>query len=142
MSIKKGDKVTVKFTGKLENGQIFITTDHEGPLTFIVGKYDMIKGFEDGVIGMNEGDSKNITLSPDKAFGNRDQQLIVKLPLDSLPKEIIVGAQLKDNESENIWTVKEVNEEKKEALLDGNHMLAGHTLTFDVEIVCVETTDQ
>ena len=64
MPVKKGDKVKVDYTGKLEDGTVFDTSEGKQPLEFEVGSGKVIKGFDDALIGMEKGEEKEITLKP------------------------------------------------------------------------------
>ena len=90
MPIKNGDKVKVEYEGKLENGEIFDSTqhgDHSHPLEFEVGAGQIIPGFDKAVLGMEDGEEKQITLQPKDAYGSLNPDLIKKIPRDQLPKE-------------------------------------------------------
>lgn len=138
MSIKDGDQVTINFTAKLENGQVFSDSEKDGPLTFKVGEFDLIEGLNGAVIGLAEGEKKEVTLKPEEAFGEYDQELLMAYPVDQLPPETVVGVQFKDDQTEKIWTVRKIDAEKGEAILDGNHILAGQPIVFELEVVKVE----
>ena len=65
MSVKKGDTVSVNYTGKFDNGEIFDSSDKSGvPLSFTVGSGQVIKGFDDAVLNMNVGEEKTVVISP------------------------------------------------------------------------------
>ncbi|MCK5373322.1 MAG: FKBP-type peptidyl-prolyl cis-trans isomerase, partial [Candidatus Aenigmarchaeota archaeon] len=86
MPVKKGDKVKVEYTGTLEDGTVFDSSEKHGePLEFEVGAGQMIKGFDDAVVDMEKGDEKEITLKPADAYGDPNPQLIQKVPKDKLP---------------------------------------------------------
>ncbi len=138
---KNGDTVTVHFTGKLENGKIFDTTKGGKPLEFVIGSGNMMPGFEKGVLGMQVGDTKTITVEPGDGYGKRHDELLLSVKKGDLNKDVnpAVGqaVQLKKPEGDSSFTafVAEVNEET--ITLDANHPLAGRTLTFDVELVAI-----
>ncbi|MDR1412655.1 MAG: FKBP-type peptidyl-prolyl cis-trans isomerase [Actinomycetes bacterium] len=68
---KDGDTVKVDYTGKLEDGTVFDSSETEGrtPLEFTVGAGEMIPGFDKGVVGMKVGEKKTLTLPPEEAYG-------------------------------------------------------------------------
>jgi len=92
-SVKDGDSIKVWYSGRLENGEIFDTNIVDvaksenifnenrkyEPLEFVVGKGQVISGFEDGVIGMKIGEKNKITISPEKGYGEYDKKRIVEL---------------------------------------------------------------
>ena len=144
MAIKDGDKVKIEYTGKLEDGTIFDSSthgDHTHPLEFEVGKRMIIKGLEDEIIGMEKGQEKTVNISKENAYGDRNEQLIAKVPKDKLPKdvEVKVGMMLlmaAQDGRQMPAVVKEVGE--AEVTLDLNHPLAGKDLTFDFKVVDVQ----
>ncbi|NOQ37691.1 peptidylprolyl isomerase [archaeon] len=141
MPVKKGDKVKVEYTGTLEDGTVFDSSEKHGePLEFEVGAGQMIKGFDDAVVGMEKGDEKKITLKPADAYGDPNPQLIQKVPKDKLPKgaDMKAGMQLAmalPNGQQIPATITEIGD--TEVTIDINHPLAGKTLNFKVKVVDV-----
>ena len=65
-----GKTVTVHYIGKLEDNQEFDNSyTRQRPITFTLGQGQIIKGFEQAVIGMNPGEKKNISIVPEDAYG-------------------------------------------------------------------------
>ena len=142
MTIKKGDKIKVDYEGKLEDGTVFDSSEKAGkPLEFEVGSGQLIKGFDDAVIGMEKGEEKEFKLKSSEAYGEPNPQAIQKIPRDQLPKEqepkegmMLV---LKAPTGQQIPAIiTEVTD--KEVTLDLNHPLAGKKLIFDVKIVNIK----
>ena len=135
---KNGDTVKVHYTGKLENGEIFDSSKNREPLEFVIGSGNVIPGFEKGVLGMEEGASANITISPKEAYGEKDEQFVVRVSRNDFPENITpaVGLQLQmsrpDGEPINVM-IAEMNDDT--VTLDANHPLAGQTLFFEIELV-------
>ncbi len=135
---KQGDTVKVHYTGKLEDGRVFDTSSGREPLSFTIGEGTVIEGFESGIVGMGVGDKKTLNISPDSAYGNRNDELIAVVEKENIPEDIdvSVGQQLQvrqpDGQTINV-SVTDVSEEN--VTLDANHPLAGRDLVFDVEIV-------
>ena len=69
MAVKKGDQVQVHYTGTLEDGTEFDSSKGKDPLDFTAGAGQMIKGFDDAVIGMEVGEEKEIKIPPEEAYG-------------------------------------------------------------------------
>ncbi|MFN4285897.1 MAG: peptidylprolyl isomerase [Lacibacter sp.] len=141
MQAKKGDTVRVHYTGRLTTGEQFDSSAGREPLEFEVGAGMMIKGFDDAVVGMAVGDKKTVTLQPDEAYGERHEEMIIDFPRAQFPEDLIpeVGMQLMLNNSAGQQfpvTITEVREDV--VVLDGNHMLAGKELVFDIEMVEIE----
>jgi len=87
-TVKKGDTISVYYTGSLQDGKVFDTNiesvakEHDiikpeyVPLNFTVGEPGMIKGFDEGVVGMKVGETKTLTIPPEKGYGLVDPELI------------------------------------------------------------------
>ena len=133
--IKKGSKVRVHYTGKLANGKVFDTSVEKDPLEVVVGQSGLIKGFEEGLIGMKEGEKKTIELIPEDAYGQLIEGRTQEVEKSLLPEEIQVGMALQANGEVGtmVVTVKEIKEET--VILDANHPLAGKDLIFELEIL-------
>lgn len=136
-AIKAGDTISVDYTGKLENGEIFDTSEGRAPLKFTVGAGMMIPGFDKAVVGMAQGESKTVTLAPEEAYGERNEDAMVDIARENIPEDlpIEVGSrlQLSDPSGRPVPAiVAEITEEK--VVMDVNHFLAGKTLVFDITI--------
>jgi peptidylprolyl isomerase len=139
--IKKGDTILVHYTGKIENGEMFDSSEGRDPLRFTVGAGNIIAGFDNAVLGMKKGDKKTVTISSEDGYGERADDHIVTVPRGDSPEEqnVAVGmpVYLVDQEGESIpGIVTEVFDETVN--VDINHPLAGKTLVFDIEIVAIE----
>lgn len=66
---KSGDVVEVDYTGKFENGEVFDSSEGRDPLQFQVGTGQVILGFDDAVVGMSVGESKEAKIPPERAYG-------------------------------------------------------------------------
>ena len=135
---QKGDTVQVHYTGRLVDGQVFDSSDGGEPLEFEVGAGQVIKGFDDGVEGMNVGDKKQIEIEAEDAYGERIENLVQTvaregLNLDTEPQTgMNLVMQLPDGNQIPV-AVTEVTEDS--ITLDANHPLAGQKLIFEVERV-------
>ena len=86
MQIKQGDTVKVHYVGKLENGDEFDNSyKREQPLEFEPGTGRMIKGFDEGVVGMSVGEKKTLTLLPEDAYGPRMDRAVMPIPKENFP---------------------------------------------------------
>ncbi|MBS3145895.1 peptidylprolyl isomerase [Candidatus Woesearchaeota archaeon] len=136
MKVKQGDKVKVDYTGTFEDGEIFDTSEGRTPLEFTAGSGQVVKGFDEAVIGMEKGEEKEITLKPEEAYGNPNPDLIKKLPKEQLPEDAEVGSILglvMPNGQQIPAKVTEITNE--EITLDLNHPLAGKVLKFKIKVV-------
>ncbi len=141
MQVQNGSKVSIHYTGKLSDGQVFDTSVQEGrvPLEFVVGEGSMIEGFERGVLGMEVGDTRTITMASDDAYGPVRDDLMFEVPITNVPTTVKVGDALRaevDNGMMSLFTVTEVKIDT--VVLDGNHPLAGKDLTFDIQLLSMQ----
>lgn len=136
-----GDTVSIHYTGRLDDGEVFDSSANRDPLKFTLGEQAVIPGFEAAVIGMKPRQRKTTKIPAADAYGARREQLVLSISRDRLPKDIepSVGQRLQmKNEDGSVLglTVTEVNDQT--VGLDANHPLAGKDLTFDIELVTIE----
>lgn len=142
MAVKKGDTIKVEYTGKLEDGTVFDSSEKHGkPLEFEVGAGQLIKGFEEGVVGMKEGEEKEIAIKKEDGYGEPNPELVKKVPRDQLPKEQepqpgMMLVLTMPNGQQVPAKITEVNDQ--EATLDLNHPLAGKDLTFNIKVTDIQ----
>jgi FKBP-type peptidyl-prolyl cis-trans isomerase 2 len=137
---KEGDTVKVHYTGKLDDGTVFDTSDERAPLEFTIGSGQIISGFEKAVVGMEPGEIKTTTIPPEEAYGPRRDDMTLTVEREQFPEEIVPepGQQLQVQQPDGkaaIVTVSEVS--GSTVTLDANHPLAGRPLTFDIRLVDV-----
>ncbi len=135
---KNGDTVKVHYTGKLENGTVFDTSKDRQPLEFTIGSGGIIPGFEKGIIGMEIGDTKTITVPPEAAYGPRRKDLVVDMKKTDLPEDITpaIGKRLRMRQKDgNPIKITITDMDEDTVTLDANHPLAGNRLVFEVELV-------
>jgi FKBP-type peptidyl-prolyl cis-trans isomerase 2 len=133
-----GDTVKVHYTGRLDDGTVFDSSEKREPIEFTIGEGKIIAGFEESVVGMTSGESKKTTIPPEKAYGPRDPELIGTVPLQELPETIEprVGQELAGKSPDGqrvVVTVTAVSE--ADITIDANHPLAGKDLTFEIHVV-------
>jgi peptidylprolyl isomerase len=135
-----GDRVTVNYTGYLEDGTVFDTTEGREPLTFVIGDGTMIPGFDAAVRGMQVGETKTVIIPAASAYGEYREDLVVVLPREEFGEDLEVGQRVplqNMTSGETIYfTVVEITED--EVTLDANHPLAGQDLTFEIELVSID----
>ncbi len=136
----EGDEVQVHYTGKLEDGTIFDSSEDGEPLSFTIGENRVIPGFEEAVTGMEPGDSKTTEVEPEQAYGEHREDMVMEMDRDQIPGEVDpeVGQQLQLR-LENGQTVPVLITALGEdtVTIDANHPLAGRKLIFDIEVVDV-----
>lgn len=136
--VKAGDTVRIHYTGTLDDGEVFDSSEGREPLTFTVGAGQVIPGFDDAVLGMNVGDEKTVTIPAERAYGEHQDSLLMEVPRADLPadREPQVGDQLMigtpDGQPFPV-TIYALSDDS--AVLDSNHPLAGEDLTFDIALV-------
>jgi FKBP-type peptidyl-prolyl cis-trans isomerase SlpA len=132
--------VTVNYTGRLEDGTIFDSSMVEGrePMTAKLGEGRLIKGFEEGLVEMSEGDTKTVEIESAEAYGEYLDYLIQEVEKSQMPGEVEVGMPLQAQTEMGVvqFVVKEINENT--VVLDANHPLAGKKLIFDLEVVSID----
>ena len=137
MKVENEMIVTVHYRGTLsESGDEFDSSHGREPLAFMVGKGQMIPGFEQELMGAELGEKRTFELEPERAYGQPDPGAIQKVPASEFPPEVEVGMVLAaemENGMQLPFKVVEIGED--EITIDFNHMLAGKTLTFEVEII-------
>jgi FKBP-type peptidyl-prolyl cis-trans isomerase 2 len=135
---KVGDLVSVHYTGKLEDGTVFDSSEGREPLQFEIGTSSVIPGFENAVVGMEPGESKTAKVSAEHAYGQRERDKVVDVERAQLPPELElrVGQRLKLTDQQQNITYVTVSEMSDSSVkLDANHPLAGQDLVFDIELV-------
>jgi len=137
--VKKGDKIKVEYVGSLEDGTVFDSSEnHNEPLEFTVGEGQIIKGFDDAVVGMNVGDEKEISLPPEEAYGEHNPEFVKDMPRNMFPKEqditpgMVFMVDLQDGRKIQV-RVNKVSDDS--VTIDLNPPLAGKTLKFKIKIL-------
>ena len=136
--VKEGDTVKVHYTGTLTDGTVFDTSEEREPLEFTLGQGQLIPGFEKAVVGMNVGDSTEVEIPSDDAYGESREDLVISVPKDQLPDDVEpqVGMQLQVNQQDGQPIPVRITDVGEENLtLDANHPLAGQDLKFEIELV-------
>jgi peptidylprolyl isomerase len=138
--IKEGSTVTLHYTGKLEDGTVFDSSEGKDPLTFTVGQHMVIPGFEKGVLGLTEGKKKTIHVAKEDGY-QFHPELIQKIPRSAAPKgmDLQVDMTLALRAPTGQVIPARVTELTEDLItMDLNSPLAGKVLVFEVEIVKVE----
>ena len=153
--VKAGDHITVNYTGRLEDGTVFVTSIEQiaidsgvynpqrnyEPLGFVAGTGRMIPGFDAAVIGMAVGDEKTVTIPPEDAYGACLPELIFDIPEEEFAAVNItpvIGQKV--TYQRYIATITNISDGN--VTLDCNHRLAGKTLEFTIELVSIEPAEQ
>ncbi|OPY78966.1 MAG: FKBP-type peptidyl-prolyl cis-trans isomerase SlyD [Syntrophorhabdus sp. PtaU1.Bin058] len=137
---KMNDKVKVHYKGSLRDGTVFDSSEEREPLEFIIGKGTVIPGFEKGVMGMCEGDTKVIAIQAEDAYGPYRDDLIGVVDRSRIPDDIDlkIGMVLQVRSPEgNVINVVISKITDTDVTLDLNHPLAGKELIFEVRLLKV-----
>lgn len=136
--VKAGDTVKVHYHGRLTDGTTFDSSEGREPLQFVVGSGQVIKGFDDALMSMEIGEKKTVHIPVDQAYGPKHQENFIEFPKTDFPPDMDpqVGMQmhLSDNQG-NVFPVVVAEVKESTVVLDGNHVLAGQDLIFDLELV-------
>lgn len=135
---QKGDQVKVHYTGKLNDGTVFDSSEDREPLEFKIGSGQIIAGFEKAVVGMEEGASTTANIPAEEAYGEYDERLIHEVKRESLPEDLEpeVGQRLEAVRGDGSRIGVQVTEVTDTFVkLDANHPLAGKELIFDITLV-------
>jgi peptidylprolyl isomerase len=139
--VKNGDFVQLHYTGTLEDGTVFDSSEGRSPLEFQVGGGGIIQGFNDSVIDMGIEEEKKVVLAPDQAYGQPREDLKREFPASMLEgHEITVGQQLQFSSPHGPVAGTVLNIEPEKFVVDFNHPLAGQTLEFKIKIVGISDT--
>ena len=141
MQIAKDSVVSFAYTLKDDDGNILDTSEGGEPLTYLHGHGGLIAGLESEMEGKTSGDSFEVSIAPEDAYGAYDPELDLAVPLDAFPEEhraeLAPGVRFQgphpaDPQQPVIYTVHVVEDEAVK--VSGNHELAGRTLHFAVEV--------
>lgn len=138
MPIKEGYIVKLEYTGTLEDGSVFDSTEEQGsPLEFQIGANQVIEGFEKAIVAMDLNEEKEITLKPEDAYGDRQEDMIKDIPKENMPAEDLeAGMTLMATLPTGMQvpvTVVEITDDFVK--IDLNHPLAGKVLNFKLKVV-------
>ena len=136
--VKAGDTVRMHYTGSLQDGTTFDSSEGRDPMEFTVGEGQIIPGLENAVAGMEPGEAKKVTVPSTDAYGDRDPARVQTVARDQIPDNVPTdpGTQLEvQTQTGQRVPVMVTERNDSEVTLDANHPLAGQDLTFDVELV-------
>ncbi|MEJ2673039.1 MAG: peptidylprolyl isomerase [Deltaproteobacteria bacterium] len=139
--VKNGDFVQLHYTGSLEDGSVFDSSEGRNPLEFQVGGGGIIQGFNDAVVDMEVNEEKKVVLSPDQAYGEPREDLKREFPTSMLEgHKVEEGQQLRFSSPHGPVSGTVLSIEPEKFKVDFNHPLAGQTLHFNIKIVGISDT--
>jgi peptidylprolyl isomerase len=136
--VENGLYVQVEYQGALADGQVFDSSQGRAPLEVKMGCGQLIQGFEDALMGMSLNEKKTVTLSPEQAYGHRDEDQKRSFPKAEVPPQMNpeVGQTVALSNPSGQQIPATITEVTNEAItVDLNHPLAGKTLVFDIQVV-------
>ena len=137
---REGDAVSVHYRGKLDDDTEFDTSYGSDPLDVVLGKGEVIPGFEDAIAGLYVGDKITVEIPPDEAYGDPLDDLYLEIPRGDIPEnitpEIGQGVTLQTDDGPLDAVIVNVTDEV--VIIDANHPLAGETLIFEIELVAIK----
>ena len=138
---KQGDTVRVNYHGTLDDGTVFSSTyEEKEPFEFTIGEDGVLPTFGKAVIGMNEGDTKVLSITPEDGYGQHKKEFVFVMDRASAPIDIKleIGKRLQVSSNQgkkSIATITAITEDN--VVLDANDPLAGKSLTFKIELIKV-----
>lgn len=135
---KIGDTVKVHYSGRLDTGILFDTSEGSDPLQFEIGSNKLIPGFEEAVVGMSPGETRTVHIPPEKGYGLYREDRVIKIDKKDLPEDIIPaeGVTLEISASNGVMVPVQITEvEDSTVTLDANHPLCEQVLVFEITLV-------
>jgi FKBP-type peptidyl-prolyl cis-trans isomerase SlyD len=129
--------VTIEYELKV-NGEVLDSSEEEGPLPFLYGHGNIIRGLENALSGMKISESKKLVIEPKDGYGEREEDAMMEVPREEFPGEVPVevGIELEVTDKDgDIMLVTIAKVENEMVTLDTNHPLAGFQLHFDVKVI-------
>lgn len=134
--IKDNSVVTMHYTVSTGDSVEIDSSRNGNPLVFLYGRGFLVAGLEEALLGKQVGDTFDITVAPEKAYGERYDNLVQAVPKSMFEgMDVEVGLSFRATTDEGEQSVMIIDVTDEEVIVDGNHPLAGVELTFDVEIL-------
>ncbi len=146
MKLKKHDFIEIEYTGRLDSGDVFDTTDEKvakeagihrenasfGAAVICLGENHILKGIEDFIIGKEPG-KFDIHLTPENAFGKKNPKLLKLLPMKVFKKENIQPFPGLEVNVDNMYGIVRTVSGGR-IIVDFNHPLAGRNVNYEVKV--------
>lgn len=139
--VQVGDVVSIHCVGKLASGEVFEDTFQGDPFVFEVGSPEIIPGLSEAILGMAEGEEREVVVPKEKAFGDRDENLIRRIPKEGLDLDVdptpglMLNLIINTPQGEMNFPALIVDVTEEEIVLDLNPPLAGEDLYFKIKLV-------
>ena len=144
MNIEKNVVVSLAYQLKLEDGVVVDQSTADAPLEYLHGNQNLIEGLERELEGKVVGDKFTAVIKPEDAYGEHNEALVQRVPANVFQgvDTIEVGMRFLADTDQGQIPVEITEVDGDEVVVDGNHMLAGQTLTFDVEVVALRAASE
>ena len=142
--ISKDKVASITYTLTNTDGNVLDQSEDGKPLTYLHGHKNIISGLESALEGKAKGDQLKVTIPPEDAYGDRNEELIHKVArtLFDASIELKLGMQFEAKAEQGTQIIKVISLEADEVTVDANHPLAGETLCFDVTVADVRDAIQ
>ncbi|MBL1433010.1 MAG: peptidylprolyl isomerase [Gammaproteobacteria bacterium] len=145
MTIADKSVVGIQYTLKDDSGKEIDSSSKEEPLVYLHGCGNIIPGLEEALLGKDIDDKVNVTVAPEKGYGEKQEEMMGKVPINAFEGmgELIVGMRFDAEGADGhrqMVVIEEIGEE--EVTINGNHPLAGETLHFDVTIESIRAATE
>ncbi len=136
MNIADQSVVSIHYTLKDDKGTVLDSSSGGEPLVYLHGASNIIPGLEEALVGKKTGDKLNVTVPPEKAYGQRDERMVQRIPKTQFPdpERLKMGMQFQVSSNQGPVILTVVGLEEGDVVVDGNPELAGQTLHFEVEV--------
>lgn len=136
MQIANNKVVSIHYKLTNDDGDILDSSEGQEPLAYLHGLGNIIPGLENALSGRALGDKFSVTVAPADGYGERDNEMVQSVPKSAFQgvDQILPGMQFQAQSPEGMQLVTVIDVDGDEVILDGNHPMAGITLTFDVEV--------
>jgi FKBP-type peptidyl-prolyl cis-trans isomerase SlyD len=140
-TVERDTVTTIHYAGTVLDGEVFDSSDGGSPLAFLVGHGNMIAGFEQELMGAAVGEKREFTLTPDRAYGERDEDAIQQMERSLFPRELEleVGMVLAAHSDQGPVQMAITAIDGDLVTVDFNHQMAGMTICFSVEVMEVRS---
>ncbi|USD65522.1 peptidylprolyl isomerase [Vibrio sp. SCSIO 43136] len=144
MKIEKNVVASLAYQLKLEDGVVVDQSTVEAPLDYLHGHDNLITGLEKELEGKEAGAKFTAVIAPEDAYGEHNDALVQRVPANVFQgvDQIEVGMRFMADTDQGPIPVEVTEVDGEEVVVDGNHMLAGQTLTFEVEVVAIRAASE
>ncbi len=138
---KKGLRARIHYTARLKTGKVVGSSRGGQPLSFVIGRGKVLKGLDQGIIGMEVGQVRAVEVTPEQGYGMRNESLVMMLDRSKLPENTMLekGRVVQyRSETQEVVNLLIRDFDEKSVTVDANHPFAGETLIYDVHLVALE----